>query len=88
MLMTAIPASVISDAGCFWKMGVQPALSGGVGVGSKAFLATERVSVQFSRAHWQANEFRCSQNAPRAPQGPFMRGYGTLKRTLVSYSVV
>ena len=67
VLMTAIPASVISDAGCFWKMGVQPALSGiGVGVCSKAFLAAERVSVQ-------------SKRVPCAPR-PFYEGIWDLKK--------
>ena len=57
-------------------------------VGSEAFLAAKRVSEQFSRVHWQANEFRSSQNALCAPWGPFSGEYETFKGSTSIDSVV
>ena len=51
-------------------------------------MAAKRVSVQFSRAYWQTNEFRSSRNAPCALRGPFLRGHAALKRALATYTVV
>lgn len=52
------------------------------------FLAGKRVSVQFSRPYWQANEFRCSQNITRVSYGPFLEEYETSNGTFHIHSVV
>ena len=52
------------------------------------FLAAKRVSVQFSRAHWQANEFRSSRSAPRAPHWTFLEEYEALNGMFLTHSVV
>lgn len=64
------------------------ATRGNAQVGSGAFLADKRVSVQFSRPYWQTNEFRCSQNTTRVSNDPFLEEYETSNETFHIHSVV
>ena len=74
--LIAPAAATAFDAG---RPGRALALSGGAGR-SPGFLAGKRVSVQFSRTHWQTNEFRSSRNTPRAPPWLLSGGLWGLKR--------